>query len=328
MKTWSDIASIQPLVARMLTNSLAKQRVSHAYLFQGNRGTGKKAISMVLAKSIFCRHKSGEEPCQQCKDCQRIESGNHPDVHWIIPDGQSIKKEQILHLQKEFTYTGMESNQKVYIIEDAEKMTANASNRLLKFLEEPSKQTTAMLLTSNSQAILQTIRSRCQIMGLKPLNAANLQRQLQEEGLSPSNARLISALTNNITEALEIGHDDWFANARKIVVQLTEVLQSKPEEAMLFINNQWMPHFKERQQMQRGLDLLLLWFKDIVYSFVDNEEAIVFINEKDKLSQASLHWSKQETTDALQRILEAKRKLEQNVHPALAMEQLTLHLKR
>ncbi|QTN01238.1 DNA polymerase III subunit delta' [Sediminibacillus dalangtanensis] len=328
MKTWSDIASIQPLVARMLTNSLAKQRVSHAYLFQGNRGTGKKAISMVLAKSIFCRHKNGQEPCQQCKDCQRIESGNHPDVHWIIPDGHSIKKEQILHLQKEFTYTGLESNQKVYIIEDAEKMTANASNRLLKFLEEPSKQTTAMLLTSNSQAILQTIRSRCQIMALKPLNAANLQRQLQEEGLSSSNARLISALTNNITEALEIGHDDWFANARKIVVQLTEVLQSKPEEAMLFINNQWMPHFKERQQMQRGLDLLLLWFKDIVYSFVDNEEAIIFINEKDKLSQASLHWSKQETTDALQRILEAKRKLEQNVHPALAMEQLTLHLKR
>ncbi len=328
MKTWSDIASIQPLAARMLTNSLAKQRVSHAYLFQGNRGTGKKAISMVLAKSIFCRHKNGQEPCQQCKDCQRIESGNHPDVHWIIPDGQSIKKEQILHLQKEFTYTGLESNQKVYIIEDAEKMTANASNRLLKFLEEPSKQTTAMLLTSNSQAILQTIRSRCQIMALKPLNPANLQKQLQEEGLSSSNARLISALTNNVTEALEIGHDDWFANARKIVVQLTEVLQSKPEEAMLFINNQWMPHFKERQQMQRGLDLLLLWFKDIVYSFVDNEDAVIFINEKDKLSQASLHWSKQETTDALQRILEAKRKLEQNVHPALAMEQLTLHLKR
>ncbi len=328
MKTWSDIASIQPLAARMLTNSLAKQRVSHAYLFQGNRGTGKKAISMVLAKSIFCRHKYGQEPCQQCKDCQRIESGNHPDVHWIIPDGQSIKKEQILHLQKEFTYTGLESNQKVYIIEDAEKMTANASNRLLKFLEEPSKQTTAMLLTSNSQAILQTIRSRCQIMALKPLNPANLQKQLQEEGLSSSNARLISALTNNVTEALEIGHDDWFANARKIVVQLTEVLQSKPEEAMLFIHNQWMPHFKERQQMQRGLDLLLLWFKDIVYSFVDNEDAVIFINEKDKLSQASLHWSKQETTDALQRILEAKRKLEQNVHPALAMEQLTLHLKR
>ncbi|WP_053216972.1 DNA polymerase III subunit delta' [Virgibacillus senegalensis] len=328
MKTWSDIASIQPLVSRMLTNSLAKQRVSHAYLFQGDRGTGKKAISMVLAKSIFCRHKNGHEPCQQCKDCQRIESGNHPDVHWIIPDGQSIKKEQILHLQKEFTYTGLESNQKVYIIEDAEKMTANASNRLLKFLEEPSKQTTAMLLTSNSQAILQTIRSRCQIMALKPLNAANLQRQLQEEGLSPSNARLMSALTNNITEALEISRDDWFANARKIVVQLTEVLQSKPDEAMLFINNQWMPHFKERQQMQRGLDLLLLWFKDIVYSFVDNEDAVIFINEKDKLSQASLHWSKQETTDALQRILEAKRKLEQNVHPALAMEQLTLHLKR
>ncbi|SDK59744.1 DNA polymerase III subunit delta' [Sediminibacillus albus] len=328
MKTWSEIASIQPLAAKMLTNSLAKQRVSHAYLFQGNRGTGKKAISMIMAKSIFCQHQDGQEPCQHCKECQRIESGNHPDVHWVIPDGQSIKKDQILHLQKEFTYTGLESNQKVYIIEDAEKMTANASNRLLKFLEEPSKQTTAMLLTSNSQSILQTIRSRCQIMALKPLNASNLEKQLQEEGLSLSNARLMSAITNNISEALEISGDDWFANARKLVVQLIEVLQTKPEEAMLFLNNLWLPHFKERQQLQRGLDLLILWFKDIVYSHVDNDDAIIFVNEQDKLTQSSMHWSKQQAADALRNILEAKRKLEQNVHPALVMEQLTLHIKR
>lgn len=328
MKNWIDMASMQPLVSRMMTNSLEKNRVSHAYLFQGARGTGKQELTQLLAKSIFCAHSNGVEPCNNCRDCQRIESGNHPDVHRIIPDGQSIKKEQILYLQKEFTYTGMESNKKVYIIHDADKMTTNASNRLLKFLEEPSKQTTAMLLTENSQAILQTIRSRCQIMALQPLNPQQIQQRLQEEGLSKSNAKLMSALTNNISEALEFSEDEWFANARKLVVQLVEMLQDKPDEALLFINNNWMPHFKEREQLHWGLNLLLLWFKDIVYYFVGNDTSRVFINEKEKIERGSMHWSRQHATKVLSSIMETKRKLDQNIHPTLVMEQLTLQIQR
>lgn len=328
MKTWAEMNTVQPLASRMLLNSLKKERVSHAYLIQGAQGTGKKEISTLLSKSIFCKNKVDGEPCQSCKDCIRIDSGNHPDVHRIKPDGQSIKTEQIFRLQKEFNYTGMESDKKVYIIEDAEKMTTNASNRLLKFLEEPSRQTTAMLLTSNSQSILQTIRSRCQSLALKPLNMQAFQKKLEEEGVSLSNARLLAALTNNLPEALEINNDEWFANARKIVVQLVEVLQTKPEESMLFIHNQWMPHFKEREQLQRGLDLLLLWFKDVVYNYTENEASIVFIQEQEKLTQSAMIWSRQRATEVLGRILMAKRKIDQNIHPALVMEQLTLQVQR
>ncbi|WP_226038390.1 DNA polymerase III subunit delta' [Aquibacillus saliphilus] len=328
MRTWSEMASIQPLVSKMLTNSLTKERISHAYLFQGARGTGKHALSILLAKSIFCNNKIGIDPCNSCKECHRIDTGNHPDVHQIAPDGQSIKKEQILHLQKEFTYTGLESNRKLYIITDSDKMTANASNRLLKFLEEPSKETTAMLLTENSQSILQTIRSRCQIMALQPLNPENIKNKLVAEGLSNSNAKLMAALTNNISEAIEISNDEWFANARKIVVQLVEVLQAKPDESLLFINNHWMPHFKERGQLQRGLDLLIIWFKDIIYSYVGNGESIVFVSEQEKIAQSSMIWSRKHATKVLTNIMEAKRKLDQNVNPALVMEQLTLQIQR
>ncbi|MBM7573129.1 DNA polymerase III subunit delta' [Aquibacillus albus] len=328
MKTWTELSTIQPLVSKMLRNSIERDRISHAYLFQGAKGTGKYALSILFAKSIFCRNRQSAEPCNQCKECQRIETGNHPDVHQIIPEGQSIKKEQILHLQKEFTYTGLESNRKVYIIVDADKMTTNASNRLLKFLEEPSKLTTAMLLTENSQAMLQTIRSRCQTMALQPLNPNNLQKKLQQEGISGSNAKLLATLTNNITEAIEINNDEWFANARKIVVQLIEVFQTKPDEALLYINNRWMPHFKDRDQLHRGLDLLMVWFKDIVYHSIGNEEAIIFDSDKEKIVEASLKWSKQHATNVLYAILEAKRKLNQNVHPTLVMEQLTLQIQR
>ncbi|WP_082235845.1 DNA polymerase III subunit delta' [Halobacillus massiliensis] len=326
--TWNEMREIQPLVAQMLVNSFKKERISHAYLFQGDKGTGKREMGALFAKSIFCKEKEGAEPCLQCRDCRRIDSGNHPDLHWISPDGQSIKKEQILNLQKEFSYTGLESNRKVYIITDADKMTTNASNRLLKFLEEPSRQTTAMLLTENSQAILNTIRSRCQILAFQPLNSDRIVQQLEGQGVSESNARILASLTNNLSEADELQQDEWFANARKLVIQLVEVLLNKPQEGLLFINHQWMPHFKERQQIQIGLDMIMLWFHDLIHHNLGREQAIVYIQEKEKRNQAALRWTRQSVTHSLSLILEAKRKIDQNVHPTLVMEQLTLQLQR
>ncbi|GGD04212.1 DNA polymerase III subunit delta' [Thalassobacillus devorans] len=328
MHTWEDMKQVQPLVSKMLINSFNKNRISHAYLFQGSQGTGKREISLLFAKAIFCPNRDGAEPCHQCNACKRIHSGNHPDLHWIKPDGQSIKKDQILHLQKEFTYTGLESNQKVYIVESADKMTVNAANRLLKFLEEPSKQTTAMLLTENSHAILDTIRSRCQLMAFQPLNSQGIEERLTGEGVSESNAKLLSQMTNNLSEALEIQADDWFANARKLVIQLIEVLNNKPNEALLFINHQWMPHFKEREQLQRGLDLLMFWYKDMINHELEREEAIIYQQERDRMEQMSMTLTRQNAVSGLSSILEAKRKINQNVHPTLVMEQLTLHLKR
>ncbi|GGM36829.1 DNA polymerase III subunit delta' [Paraliobacillus quinghaiensis] len=328
MKTWKDIANTQPIVTKMITNMIKRNRVAHAYLFQGQKGTGKEEMSLLLAKSIFCQFKEEGEPCQTCKDCIRITSGNHPDVHKLIPDGASIKKEQILHLQKEFTYTGLESNQKVYIIVDADKMTTNAANRLLKFLEEPNKKTTAILLTANGEAMLDTIRSRCQIMSLQPLNSEQMQGKLQEQGITEANARLFAALTQQIDEANLLNQDEWFAQARKLVVQLTGMLQTNSEEVLLFVQKQWMLHFANREQLQLGLDLLLLWYKDVMYTHIDKEESIIFIAYREEVEKGSMYWSNQDTTAILYSIMGAKKHLEQNVHPTLVMEQLTLQMQR
>src|SRR5690625_7335809 len=112
MKTWSDVAEIQPLASKIITNSIRKGRVSHAYLIQGARGTGKEAIALLITKGLFCENKTDVEPCHECNACKRIASGNHPDVHWIEPDGRSIKIEQIRDLQKEFSYSGLESTRR------------------------------------------------------------------------------------------------------------------------------------------------------------------------------------------------------------------------
>ncbi|WP_085993757.1 DNA polymerase III subunit delta' [Oceanobacillus senegalensis] len=331
MKTWSEMEEIQPLASKIIKNSIRKGRISHAYLLQGERGTGKTDIALIIAKVLFCERLNGSEtePCHECRNCKRISSHNHPDVHWIEPDGMSIKKEQVEKLQKEFTYSGLESNQKVYIIKDADTLTVNASNRILKFLEEPSRQTTAIMLTENSQSILPTIRSRCQVIDLKPLNPLLFKAQLEENGLDAGTASLMSALTNNLHDAIEWNKGEWFAEARKLVVQLIEILSTSPDDVYIFIHSHLIPHFKDRNDQERGLDLILLAFKDILYYHLGNERDLVFFDSNHVLlEKAAMTFSQDRLMDILNAILSAKRKLKQNVQPTLVFEQLTLQMKR
>ncbi|MBM7543138.1 DNA polymerase III subunit delta' [Amphibacillus cookii] len=328
MKSWTDLAYKQPVAVEMLKQMLIRNRTAHAYLIHGDSGAGKEEIGHLLAKSLFCKERVGENPCEKCKDCLRINSGNHPDVHWIKPDGSSIKKEQIAHLQKEFTYTGLESNQKAYLISQADQMTMNAANRLLKFLEEPNRQTTAILMTENSQNILDTIKSRCQVIALKPLSPLIIQQELEASDVIADNARLFAVLTNNLEAAKALDQDEWFAQARKLVVQLISTLQTKQDETLWFIQKQWMDHFSNRDQLEMGLDLLMYWFKDLIYLHIDQQAAIVFRAYLSELEKGRWVWSRKDTTEILYAIMEAKRHIAQNVHPTLVMEQLTLQMQR
>ncbi|MCG5103345.1 DNA polymerase III subunit delta' [Oceanobacillus alkalisoli] len=329
MNNWSELVEIQPLATQILTNSITKGRISHAYLLQGERGTGKEQIALVMAKSLFCENRQGTEPCNTCNNCRRITSGNHPDVHWIEPEGLSISKEQVQHLQKEFSYSGMESNQKVYVVKHADRMTVNAANSLLKFLEEPSKQTTAMMLTENSGAILATIRSRCQVIDLKPLNPLQFQKQLVTEGMREQDATLMSALTNNLDDAFQVVQDEWFVEARKLVLQLIEMLTTNHDNVYLYLHSKWLTHFKEREDHDRGLDILLLALRDVLYYHIGNEGAMTVFKPADALlEKSSMKFSQHHLSKLLDYIIQAKRKLSQNVQPTLVMEQLVLQMKR
>lgn len=326
MKTWDQLKEAQPLATKMLMNSVKKERVSHAYLFEGDRGTGKKDSSFQLTKTIFCKNRHGINPCHQCSECDRIESGNHPDVHVITPEGQSIKKEQIQHLQKEFTYTGLESNKKVYIVEHADRMTNFAANQILKFLEEPSQQTTAILLSENMRRMLPTIISRCQIISFKPLPPNQLYEKIYIEYGSKTLAKTASALTNNVEEAVKLCNDEWFAQARSLVIKLNEVLFNRGQQSLLFIHEQWIPHFTDRDLQQLGLDLMLLWYKDLLYAQLGQTDKIIFIDQVDQFQTYTLKVSERRLTNQLVAIMGAKQRLSANVNPQLLMEQLVLKL--
>jgi DNA polymerase-3 subunit delta' len=326
-RTWSQLETIQPKVGKMLKNSIVRNRVSHAYLFEGVRGTGKREAGLLLAKSLFCQNpRDGYIPCEACLNCKRMDTGNHPDFHLIEPEGSTIKKQQILDLQEEFSKTGVESKLKIYMIVHADRITVNAANSLLKFLEEPNQQTHAILLTEQVQKILPTILSRCQILTFMPLSPDHLIEKMIENGVDALTAPLLAQLTNNVDEALELSKNDWFAQAQKIVVKLYEMLKKNPLEALVALQDDWFEHFKDKEQLDRGLDLLLLFYKDLLYIQLDKHDRIVFQKEKGRLQQYALQTSGRSLAEQMSAILETKKKLHANMNPQLLMEQLVLKL--
>ncbi|MFB5253789.1 DNA polymerase III subunit delta' [Bacillus cereus] len=323
INTWEQLSAIQPIGVKMLMNSIAKERISHAYLLEGGKGTGKFATAIQMAKSFLCSQRNGVEPCHVCRNCRRIDSGNYPNLHIVKPDGLSIKKQQIHDLQEEFSKTGLEANKKVYIIEHADRMTANAANTLLKFLEEPSSDTTAILLTEQSHQILNTILSRCQVVTFRPLPTKSLIKRLEEEGITVSLSTLAAQLTNSFEEALLMCNDEWFAQARALVIKLCEALE-KDKASIFFVQEKWGKHFGEKEQLQQGLDMLLLIYKDLLYVQLGEEDRLVFHEQKEMFE--SFSYAQKRIVSALFNILEAKNRINANVNAQLVFEQLVLRL--
>lgn len=327
MEQWEELQEIQPVTSKILMNSLRNNRISHAYLIEGMRGTGKVETARLLAMTIFCEEKNGIEPCHACPSCKRVISRNHPDVHWIEPEGRSITRGQIDGLVKEFVYTGFESNRKVYIVSGIESLTVNAANRMLKFLEEPNLQTTAILLTENLQAVLPTIQSRCQILHLQPLPPTNVEQRLVYLHISEQRARFLSALTNNLEEAMQLNEEEEVYKMREIAIRLIEMLMNQYAERFIWIHQSWVNIYQDRAEHDQLLHIVLLVMQDILNSQLDETYiAKVFAEEDSRLKKAKMHFYPKRLLQMMQAALEARQRLKQNIHPTLLLEDFVLQL--
>ncbi|WP_062350052.1 DNA polymerase III subunit delta' [Bacillus kwashiorkori] len=324
----NQLMEMQPVIMKILTQAVEKNRVAHAYLFEGKKGTGKKEVGLYFAKMLFCESLiHGHIPCEQCIQCKRINHGNHPDIHIMEPEGLSIKIEQIRSLQQEFAKKGVESSKKFYMIVHADKMTRSAANSLLKFLEEPAANTTAILLTENIGQILPTILSRCQQLSFQPLQTKELIHNLQINGIEGDRARLLANMTNNVEDALQLNEDEWLLQGIKLVLKLYEALSSNNlMDTLLFLQNEWLAHFKDRKQVEMGLDMLLFIYRDILYTQLENDDELIFVSQKSVYESYGLKVTKNELFNNMMTIFEAKKRLEANVNSSLLMEQLIIKL--
>ena len=169
-----DYKENQMIAYKMLYNSVKKNKASHAYLFE-TRGYSKSLdFAISFAKYLLCpNHHINKEENKDCLICNQIDLGTFSELKIIEADGNWIKKEQLLDLKEEFKKKSLNSDKKVYIINNAEKLNPSSSNSLLKFLEEPEDNIVAILITNNKYQLLDTIISRCQIITLNNTIVAN-----------------------------------------------------------------------------------------------------------------------------------------------------------
>ena len=224
LKAW------QPAQFDRFVRILEQDQLNHAYLFSGFFGSLEMAH--FLAKSLFCTDKVGVLPCEKCRNCKLIEQGEFPDVTLIKPVNQVIKTERIRELVGQFSQAGIESQQQVFIIEQAEKMHPNAANSLLKVIEEPQSEVYIFFLTSDEEKILPTIRSRTQIFHFKK-QEEKLIHQLEQAGLVKKKATLLAQFSQSRAEAEKLANQVSFWTLVDESERLMTWLVAKKKESYL-----------------------------------------------------------------------------------------------
>ena len=189
-------------IKESLQESVKNNKISHSYLFIGMSGIGKKIIAKEFAKAILCLE--SEKYCNNCKSCLEFDGENNPDFSIIEPDGNSIKIEQIRDMQRRVQEKPIISSKKVYIIDNADQMTKEAQNALLKTLEEPPEFVTIILIGENENEFLATIKSRCMILHFNPINNLDMKKYLEDNYDINITSNMLDMFQGSIGKAIEL----------------------------------------------------------------------------------------------------------------------------
>lgn len=312
----------QDRTVHLLQNGLRFRRIAHAYCFAGPKGVGKEQTAWQLAKALNCREME-DDACDHCLNCRRIEHGNYPEVMMVAPEGQTIKIDQMRQLQKNFSYSPATDVTRVIIIQDAEKMTVQAANSLLKFLEEPTSRMVAVLLTTNANAILPTIRSRCQMLSFQALSPIHIAKALEKEGVEMGLARVAAHLSSGLDHAREQVTQEGFALLCERVIKWSGEIVSGSSEALVTIQTLILAE-AGREQVETSLDLLLLWMRDILQDRVGRNVEPVMELWSDIRRHQSSQWTSSRLMHGMNAVMNARRQLAGPLQPQAILEQMVL----
>jgi DNA polymerase-3 subunit delta' len=339
-----------------LKQDLEQGRLAASYLFLGPEGVGKRKTAVTLAKALNCQKEEldtstahpqtplsinpehyqdntgeisvfssesrGIDSCDSCPSCLKIDAQNHPDVHWITGvTGDYIKIEDIRQLKKEIGLRPYEGKRKVFIIDNAHLFTAEASNALLKILEEPPGQASIILVSSKFALLFKTIVSRCRIIRFYPLARSGLAEILKEDyRLDALTAHFLAYFCEGrLGRGVELKDTDILKEKNKVIDEFA--LFSRPNEARAVIEH--------KETFRNYLNILSTWFRDIYMAKIGLPQTeLIHLDRKADLLKVAERYNFSDLEVIMNFISDSLRYLEENINPKLLLSNLRMELSK
>ena len=323
----------------LLTRSMEKEMLSHAYLFVGPPQVGKTTLALNLAQSVNCLGEPPSRPCGKCNQCLRIAAGQHSDVQVIDLEanasGSGMRKEisidQVREVQHSATLKPYEGKCRVFIFQEASALSPHASNALLKLLEEPPESTLFILLTSSGESIFPTVVSRCQWIDLNPLPLDTIARELREALETPPQeaAKLARLSAGRIGWALEAARDPRLVEDYTVELgRMASMLDGTLEERFAYAEEVAALLARDREKALGRLKLAVSWWRDLLVLKSGNREFVANVPAMDALEGHARWISTPQVMEAITMTQDMMSLLDGNMNPRLALEVLMLSIPR
>ena len=327
MAGFKDIVGHEQIIWH-LKNAVSTGKISHAYMFNGEQGSGKKLLANLFAMTLQWEE-GGTEPCMKCRSCRQALTGNHPDIIRVSHEKpNTIGVEDIRgQVNGDIQIRPYNGKYKIYIISDADRMTVQAQNAILKTIEEPPGYAVLMLLANNADMMLPTILSRCVRLNLKAVKDGDIKEYLMKNMQIPDYQAEISAAfaQGNVGKAVKLASSDKFNEMKQDVLELLRYMDRMElyeiMDAVKRIN-------AYREDMDDFLDLLTVWFRDVLlFKATLDAGSLIFKDELPAIQKRARTSSYEGLEEIIRAIDRARVRLKANVNFDLVLELLLLTIK-
>ena len=296
-------------------------KVSHAYILTGEAGMGRKSLANAFALTLLCE-KGKTEPCMECHACKQVLSGSHPDLIYVSHEKPGTIG--VDDIRKQINDTIMirpySSYYKIYIVDEAEKMTQQAQNALLKTLEEPPEYAVFFLLAENIYAFLPTIMSRCVLFNIKPVPAFKIKNYLLERKLVDEQADMVAEYAQgSIGKAIRFAESEEFSAMRQKVIETLSGIKNAPYYVLT----------EAAKELAANItDMIYLWQRDVLaYKITEDKNCIIEKDMTDRIVDEARNNSYEALCGVPEFIMKTKKYLKQNVNSQFALEMLFINIK-
>lgn len=333
--TWDDVVGQMQLTDN-LQNAIRHNKISHAYLIQGEKLSGKRMIADLFARALQCECAEDERksmrPCNRCRSCKQAINGNHPDIIYVLHEKPNVISVDNIRQQVngDIAIKPYSGTYKIYIIDEAEKMNVQAQNALLKTLEEPPEYVVILLLATRAEAMLPTILSRCVVLNTKPVSDDLIKKYLMQKVQIPDYKAAIcsSFARGNVGRAVELASNETFEHMKWSVLG---ILKNISDMEINQIASEVKKITEEKFDTNDYLDLCFLWFRDVLLYKACGSQGdhshIIFKEEVSDIASAARRYSYDAIEEIIHSIDQARSRLAANVNFDLTMELMFLDMK-